>query len=93
MKKTILILMLLAMPISVMAQSMVETNGANVDQESNTVVSNSNTESQSEDGEDEKKTITININLPNIKLLPSSPFYFLKKWWEGIKGWFAFGIT
>lgn len=37
---------------------------------------------------EEVTVINVNIDLPNLKLLPSSSLYFLKTWWEKVRGWF-----
>jgi len=89
MKLIILILAILFTPILTHAQSMIEigNNDTVLEMENN---SPANVNSQETEEEKEVTTINININLPDVKLLPSSPLYFLKKTWETVKGWFIF---
>ena len=89
MKLIILILAILFTPILSHAQSMIEigNNDTVLEMENN---STANVNSQETEEEKEVTTINININLPDVKLLPSSPLYFLKKTWETVKGWFIF---
>jgi len=89
MKLIILILAILFIPVLTHAQSMVEisNNDTVLEMENN---STANVNSQETEEEKEVTTINININLPDVKLLPSSPLYFLKKTWETVKGWFIF---
>jgi len=89
MKLIILILAILFTPILTHAQSMIEigNNDTVLEMENN---STANVNSQETEEEKEGTTINININLPDVKLLPSSPLYFLKKTWETVKGWFIF---
>ncbi|PIS42241.1 MAG: hypothetical protein COT24_04205 [Candidatus Kerfeldbacteria bacterium CG08_land_8_20_14_0_20_40_16] len=89
MKLIILILAILFIPVLTHAQSMVEisNNDTVLEMENN---SPANVNSQETEEEKEVTTINININLPDVKLLPSSPLYFLKKTWETVKGWFIF---
>jgi len=89
MKLIILILAILFTPILTHAQSMIEigNNDTVLEMENN---STANVNSQETEEEKEVTTINININLPDVKLLPSSPLYFLKKTWETVKGWFIF---
>ena len=89
MKLIILILAILFIPVLTHAQSMIEigNNDTVLEMENN---STANVNSQETEEEKEVTTINININLPDVKLLPSSPLYFLKKTWETVKGWFIF---
>lgn len=90
MKKISLIFIILLIPLLVQAQSMIETKEINVNQDTKDNLLVNEASINDEEEAKEKTTVSVEIDIPDIRILPSSPFYFLKKTWENVRGWFIF---
>jgi len=89
MKKATLIFILLLFPMIALAQSMVEIENSDI----TPVMEDGYIANVNSPETNETTIVDIDVNLPDIKLLPSSPFYFLKRSWEEVKGWFIFNTN
>jgi hypothetical protein len=83
------LVMVLVIPFTALAEPMLRPVDDNLNRE---IIIDSETNTNTNESED-VTVISVNIDLPDLKLVPSSRLYFLKTWWEKVRGWFMIDVV
>lgn len=90
MKKALFLIIFLLVPSVVTAEAMLRpVNDSTIQYQE--AVSNTNTGLDLTN--DAQTIVNVEIDLPDLKLIPSSPLYFIKTWWETARGWFMVDVV